>query len=79
MSVASLKKNMSIRFKYNDKKVVGTVDSFRTVDGNRISPENRGQTLVVVRLEIESDDYDSFSRKPAQFKSYYFHKIQEWI
>ena len=67
----------TVRFRYNDKKVVGTVDSFRVVDGKRIAPENRGQTLVVVRLDIQSDDYDSFSRKPAQFKSYYLHKTEE--
>jgi len=66
----------TIRFRYNDKKVVGTVDSVRVVDGKRVAPENRGQTLVVVRLDIQSDDYDSFSRKPAQFKSYYKHKME---
>lgn len=66
----------TIRFKYNDKKVVGIVDSVKVVDGKRIAPENRGKTLVVVRLEIESDDYDSFSTK-TQFKSYYLHKTEE--
>lgn len=50
-------------FKYGEKRVFGTVDSIKVVDGKRIAPENRGKQLVRVKLEN------------GEYRSYYAHKM----
>lgn len=62
----------SVRFVYNGKKVSGIVDSVKVVDGKRIAPENRGQTMIVVALDDDCED-----RQNGAYRSYYIHKIEE--
>lgn len=71
-----MKIGQSIQFSYNGKRVSGTIDNIKVVDGKRVAPENRGKTMVVVWLDDNSDDYDYLSKKSAQFRSYYRHKMQ---
>lgn len=63
----------SVRFSYNGKRVSGIIDAVKTVgEDKRITPENRGKTLIVVALDDDADD-----RPHGAYRSYYVHRIEK--